>query len=134
MTIQYSVAVRNDRLDALESSVGTSPKLQLRSGSPPVNCAAADSGTLLCEIDLPSDWMAAASSGSKAKAGTWQGTAADDGTVGHFRIKDTAGTTTHMQGTVTDGAGGGDMTMDNTTVATSQVITVNTFTITAAGA
>lgn len=134
MTLQYSGAVRDAQLDAVETVVGTSPKLQLRTGAPPADCAAADSGTLLCEITLPSDWMAAASGGSKAKSGTWTGTGAAAGNAGHFRVKNSAGSTTHAQGTVTATGGGGDMTMDNINIALSQAVTVNTFTLTAGNA
>ena len=61
MAIQYSVAVNNARLDAIESTTGTAPILRIFSGSQPANCATADSGTLLCSITLPTDWMNAAS-------------------------------------------------------------------------
>lgn len=134
MTLQYSGAVRDAQLDAVETVVGTGPKLQIRTGAPPANCAAADSGTLLCEITLPSDWMAAASGGSKVKAGTWNGTGAAAGTAAHFRVKNSAGSTTHAQGTVTITGSGGDMTMDNTSIAVSQAVTVNTFTLNAGNA
>jgi hypothetical protein len=134
MAVQLSVAVRNAQLDQFEVVTGTSAKLQLRTGAPPANAAASDTGTLLVEMTLPSDWMAAASSGSKALAGSWTGTGAADGTAAHFRIKDNAGTTTHLQGTVTATSGGGDMTLDNTSIATSQTVTVTTFTLTAGNA
>lgn len=127
MAIQLSVAARNARLDTFESTAGASAKLQIRSGAQPANCAAAASGTLLCEIALPADWMANAASGSKAKAGTWSGTGAAAGTAGHFRIVDNAGTTCHMQGSV--GTSGTDMTLDNTSIASGQTVTVNTFTV-----
>lgn len=130
MAVQLSVASRNARLDSIETTVGTAPKLQIRTGAQPASCAAADSGTLLCEMTLPSDWAAAASSGTKAKSGTWSGTGAAAGTAAHFRLKDSAGTTCHMQGTVTITGGGGDMTVDNTSIAVSQAVTVNTWTMT----
>ena len=132
MTMQYSVAVRNARLDVVETTLGTGPILQIRSGAPPVNCAAADSGTVLATVNLPSDWMAAASGGAKSKSGTWQDLSADaSGTAGHFRIKDSTGTTTHMQGTCAITGGGGDMILDNTNFAVGQVFTVVNFTLTA---
>jgi hypothetical protein len=125
MTLQYSTAVRNAGLDSRESTIGTSPILELRSGSPPANCAAADSGTLLASMTLPSDWMSAASSGVKDKTGTWEDLSANNsGTIAHFRIKDSGGTTCHMQGTVTATGGGGDMTVDNTSVTAGQQVTV----------
>lgn len=130
MTVQLSVAVRNARLDAIETTAGTAPKLQLRTGAQPASCAAADTGTLLCEITLPTDWAAAAASGAKSKSGTWSGTGAAAGTAAHFRLKDSAGTTCHAQGSVTITGGGGDMTVDNTSIAVSQAVTVNTWTMT----
>ena len=135
MALQYSVAVRNAQLDTVESTIGTSAILEIRTGSPPANCAAADSGSVLATFNLPSDWMAAASSGSKAKAGTWQDTSADGaGTAGHFRVKDSGGTVTGIQGTVTATGGGGDMTLDNAVIAAGQQVTINSFTLSAGNA
>lgn len=129
MALQLSVAVRTARLDSIETAIGTAPTLEIRSGSPPANCAAADSGTLLAVMTLPSDWMAAASAGSKAMAGTWQDTSADAaGTAGHFRIK--ASTTCHIQGTVTATGGGGDLTLDNVSIASGQSVSITSFTLT----
>lgn len=134
MSLQYSGAVRDAQLDAVETVVGTAPKLQIRTGAAPANCAAADSGTLLCEITLPSDWMAAASGGSKAKSGTWSGVGVAAGSAGHWRLKNSAGSTTHGQGTCTATGGGGDMTLDNVSIAVDQAVSVNTFTLTAGNA
>lgn len=193
MALQKSVAVRNAQLDSIETTVGTSAKFQIRSGTPPSNCAAADTGTLLAEATLPSDWMANASSGSKALSGTWQDASADaSGYAGHFRVKDSGGTTCHMQGTCgmstsgttawagstaysignirrngsnvyicttagTSASSGGptgtgtgitdgtcvwnylcpldaDLNLDNAAIASGQVVTISSFTITAGGA
>lgn len=131
MAIQLSVAVRNGRLDSIETTTGTSAVLKIRTGAAPANCAAADSGTVLATVSLPTDWMAAASAGSKALSGTWQDASADaTGTAGHFRLYDTAGTTCHLQGTVTATGGGGDMEVSSTSFTTGQQFTVTTFTLT----
>lgn len=131
MAIQLSAAVRNARLDAIETAVGVSAILRIRSGAAPANCAAADTGTVLATLNLPSDWLAAASAGSKAKSGTWEDTSADAaGTAGHFRVYDSGGSTCHIQGTVTATGGGGDMTLDNTVIAVGQTITITSFTLT----
>lgn len=133
MALQLSTAVRNAMLDAIESTVGTSAIMRLRTGAAPANCGSADSGTVIATLNLPSDWMAAASSGSKAKAGTWEDTSADAaGTVAHFRIYDSGGTTCHLQGTVTATSGGGDLELDNVSVAAGQQITITSFSISAA--
>lgn len=133
MSFQFSTDVRNASLDAIETTIGTAPTLELRTGTVPANCAAADSGTVVATMTLPSDWMAAASAGSKALAGVWQDLSADAaGTVGHFRVK--VGATCKIQGTVTITGGGGDMTLDNNVVTSGQQINITSFTITAGGA
>lgn len=132
MALQFSVTVRNAQLDAFETAIGTSAVLKIRTGSVPATCATADSGTVLSTINLPSDWMAAASSGSKALSGSWTDASADaTGTAGYFRLYASDGTTCHAQGTVTITGGGGDMTLDNTSIATGQAVTVTGFTLTA---
>lgn len=128
--MQFGTTLRNDRLDRIETTIGTAPLLQIFTGAAPANCAAADSGTKLAEITLPSDWLAAASGGTKAKSGTWSVASIAAGTAAHFRIKDSGGTVCHVQGTVTATGGGGDMTLDNTSIVNPQVVTVNTFTLT----
>jgi hypothetical protein len=128
MAIQLSVTVRNAMLDAIETAIGVSAILKLRTGSVPANCAAADTGTVVATLNLPSDYMAAAGSGSKAKTGTWEDLSADNpGTVAHYRLYASDGTTCHEQGTVTITGSGGDLTLDNDVVAAAQKITVTTW-------
>jgi hypothetical protein len=135
MALQFSTTVRNAWLDNFESTVGTDAVLKIRTGSPPATCATADSGTVLASITCPTDWLAAAASGSKAKSGTWSDTSADaTGTAAHFRLYASDGTTCHQQGTVTATGGGGDLTVDSTSFTSGQVFTITTFTLTAPGA
>ena len=132
MALQFSVAVRNAMLDAIETTIGTSAVLKIRTGAPPASVATADSGTVLATLTLPSDWMAAASSGSKAKSGTWEDASADAaGTAAHYRIYASDGTTAHLQGTVTATGGGGDLTVDNVVFAAGQSFTVTSYSWTA---
>ena len=129
MAIQLSTSVRNARLDAIESTIGTSPILKIRTGAQPANCAAASTGTVLATITLPSDWVAAASSGSKALSGTWQDSSADaTGTAAHFEILDSGGSTCHMRGSV--GTSGADLNLDSTSITSGQSVTITSFTIT----
>ena len=135
MAFQFSTTARNAALDAIETAIGTSAVLKIRSGSVPADCGTADAGTVLATLTLPSDWLAAASGGSKSKSGTWEDTSADaTGTAGHFRIYASDGTTVHMQGTITATGGGGDMTLDNTSIASGQQVTITSFTLSAGGA
>lgn len=135
MAIQLSTAVRNARLDAIEVTAGVSAILKIATGAQPANCAAAASGTILATITLPSDWMGAASGGTKALSGTWEDTSADNaGTAAHWRLYASDGTTCHAQGTVTATGGGGDMTVDNVVFAAAQDFKVTAFTLTDANA
>lgn len=131
MAVQLSTAVRNARLDAIETTIGVSAVLKIRTGAQPANCAAADSGTVLATLNLPSDYLAAASGGTKAKSGTWEDTSADNtGTAAHFRIYDSGGSTCHLQGTVTATGGGGDLTVDSTSFTATQDFLITAFTLT----
>lgn len=135
MAIQLSAAVRNARLNAIETAIGTSAILKIRSGSVPANCAAADSGTVGATLNLPSDYFSDAASGAKAKAGTWEDTSADaDITAAHWRLYASDGTTCHAQGTCTATGGGGDLTLENVSLATGQSVTITSFTLTDANA
>lgn len=133
MALSYSATVANAKLDQIETTIGTAPELRIYNGTAPANADTALSGnTLLASGTLPSDWLAAASAKTKAKAGSWTLTGqagAGAGTAGTFwRIYVT--TTCHMQGTFTATGGGGDMTVDNNSIANGQTATVNTFSIT----
>src|SRR5689334_22497703 len=112
MSIQISTTVRNARLDSIETTVGTAALLRIFTGSAPANCAAADSGTKLVEMSLPTDWMNDASGGTKTMKGTWASTGITNGTAGYFRIYDSGAAACHMQGTC--GIGTGDLQLDNT--------------------
>ncbi len=132
MTVQLSTSVRNAMLDAIETTIGTSAVLKIRTGAQPANCGTADSGTVLASCSLPSDYLAAAASGSKAKSGTWEDASADNtGTAAHWRLYASDGTTCHAQGTVTATGGGGDLTVDNTSFVAAQGFTITAFSFTA---
>ncbi len=131
MSIQFSVAVRNARLDAIETAIAASAIMKIRTGAAPASCATADSGTVLSTLNLPADWMAAAAAGAKAMSGTWQDASADAaGTAAHFRTYASDGVTCHIQGTVTQTGGGGDLQVDNVNFAAGQQFTITSFTLT----
>lgn len=127
--MQLSVAARNARADAIETVIGASPLLRIRTGAAPANCAAARTGTVLVTVALPADWMAAASGGTKAKSGTWSDPTADaTGTAGHWEIMDSAGTNCHMQGSV--GTSGAELNLLSLSITAGQPVNIDTFTIT----
>lgn len=127
--LQFDVLVRNARGDAIEASGGVSPTLEMRTGTKPANCAAADTGTVVATIALPADWMQNAAGGVKSISGTWSDNAADaDGIAAYFRIKRGNGST-FLQGTVTLTGGGGVMTVDNVNFKAGQQFNITQFDI-----
>lgn len=135
MTIQLSAGVRNAMLDAIETAIGVSAVVKIRSGAQPANTGAADSGTVIATIALASDWMAAASGGAKAfSSAPLEDASADNaGTIGHYRVYASDGATCHMQGSCTATGGGGDMTFDNLVVAAAQKLGITSWTINMGG-
>lgn len=118
MSRQYSDTMRDGWLSFYETTLGTSPKLRYLTGLPPANCAASQTGTQLIEMTLPSDWQAAPSGGSAAKAGTWSGVVSSDGTAGYYRFL-TSGGVCHEQGLITRAF---SLTTNGTTAANNNVL------------
>lgn len=128
MSFQYSTTVRNAKLDAVETAIGTAAILKVFSGAEPANCAAADPAGLLCTISLPADWMNDAATAQKTLNGVWSAAASASGTAASWRIYDSGLVACHIQGNVSD------MTFSNTNIASGQTVTVTGFTLTAGNA
>src|SRR3954463_2568084 len=108
MTIQFAQTTAHAMLDAIETDIGASPVLYLRSGAQPSTCAGADTGTLISTIAMAADAFLNAASWAKAITAALADTSADNaGTLGHWRIK-TSGGTVKLQGSITATGGGGD--------------------------
>lgn len=132
--IQFSIASRNAQLDAIETEAGVSAVLKIRTGARPATCATADAGTVLASMTLPSDWMNAASGGTKTLLGTWSDTLADaTGTAAHWRLYKSDGVTCCAQGDASMPAGGGSLELINTSIAINQPVSITAFTLTAGG-
>lgn len=134
MALQFSVAQRNARLEAIRTLVGTTSRLRIWTGGVPANTGAAATGTLLVDVVLAAGYNAA-SGGSMTLGGLpIATTAVNAGTMGYYRITDNAGTTVHEQGTVTATGGGGDITVDNSVLSAGQAVNVTSFIKTEPGA
>ena len=133
--MKLSTTVRNAMLDAIETAVGASAIIKIRTGAAPAAIGDASTGTVLSTINLPSDYLAAAASGVKSKIGTWEDASADaTGTAGHFELCASDGTTVHARGDITNTAGAGPMKLNNLSIASGQPVTVVSFALTAGNA
>jgi hypothetical protein len=114
---------------------GTGPgRLRIYSGTQPGSANDAPTGTLLVDIELQSPaWGGADTSGVASLNGPVSGTgeaAAGAGTdAGWFRITDGDGDTV-ADGAVSGTGGGGELVLDNVTIAAGQTVTINTLTYT----
>ena len=126
MAMQFSVSVRNARLDAIETTIGPSARLIIFTSTQPTSCAADDSGILLATLLLPTNYMDAAANGRKSKSsGLWTATSSVTGTAGHFRFKNSAATVTHIQGSISAVGGAGQLWLDSISIVAGQPVTVS---------
>lgn len=134
---QCSQAAAQAALDALlaKLNVGGAGKIKIFTGSPPANCEAADSGTLLSTLNLsatafPASATNASPRGAKATANAVSDdtNAAATGTAGYFRGYDNSGTLCVIQGNC--GTSGADMILNTTSIVAAATISVTSWTVT----
>lgn len=129
--MQFSTTLRNEWGDLLRSKCYT---LKIRTGAKPINCSAADTGTVIAELVFPVDAFPATSGGVLTLTGVLQDTAANaTGDALHARVYDGSGVC-HMQGSASMLGGGGDFILENNSIAINQHILTNLFKITLPGA
>ena len=134
MAIQFNASARNAILQAIETEVRGSAVVEFRTGAQPASAGVADSGTLLATMQLPADYLAAASGGSSDKSGTWSTTVSAAGVPGYFRMKNSAANVSYVQGAITSTAGAGDLKFDAVDWVSGQTVTINTWTFVAGNA
>jgi hypothetical protein len=127
MAHQYSATLRNDQVACIQTRVGASGTLKIFSGAEPANCAAADPAGLLATITLPASFLTS-TGGVTTLAGSWTTTASAAGTAQSYRMYDGA-VACHVQGNVTT-----DLTLNNTSIAIGQTVTVTSYSVTAGNA
>lgn len=129
MSVTIAESVCNAALDLIGPAIDAGPAegvIEIRTGPPPANTAAADTGTLLSTLTFSDPSMNAAS-GREVEADTISpGNIVADGVAAHFRVKTSTGTVV-LQGTV--GTSGTDMILNTTTFTDGGVCTINSFVI-----
>lgn len=123
MARQYNTTLRNEWITTYKTQIGTAPTLRMLTGSPPANCAAAQTGTALVDLTLPSTWLGTPSGGVASLSGTWSGTISATGVAGYYRIIKTG--TTWEQGVVTQAF---TLSTSASTAAASNVLTFSSTT------
>lgn len=131
MAMQFGATLRTDMAAEVVTAAGGGT-LKIFSGAVPANCAAADPSGPLVSDTLPTPALTN-TAGTLSKAGTWAFTGDAAGTAASFRLY-TSGAVCFAQGSVTATGGGGDMTIDNTSIAVGQAGEVLTVSIVVGGA
>jgi hypothetical protein len=120
-------------LAEIEASIGPGPILQLRTGAP---SGLSVVGSLLAEIQLPSNWLADPAARAVAKSGSWRIEEAQaSGTAGHFLLRQAdIGNTVKMAGAVTNLAGAGPLKLSSLVIVEGSPVEITSFTLTAGNA
>lgn len=132
MALQYSVAARNARADAVTSQVGNAGKLRLYTGAAPADVVSAATGTLLSEHTMASPFGAAASGGVLTITPPANVNALATGTAGYWRWYKADGTSCVVQGSV--GTSGADLNLNTLSIVAGGPVQVNSWTVTEGGA
>lgn len=138
MGLRLNAQARNAFMDTSGNTAFNSGKLQIWTGSQPTTANLAPTGTLLAEFTLGADAFGASSAGTITLAGVplQDASANNTGTAGYFRIKaasddDTLnGAFARIDGTITAVGGGGDITADNLSINSGQVVNLTALTLT----
>ena len=141
MALQYGGTLAGNQLTAVQTSVGAGGLLRIYSTTAAAHPGSTEPTGLLCTITLPTTFITVTAGTTSAAAfttiasGPWSNTASGGGAGTNavsFRIYDSAATTCHVSGLVSATGGGGELQLNNVSIATGQTVSVTAFTITAA--
>jgi hypothetical protein len=133
MTMRLSTSAKDGILDSGVDTVFDGCVLELRTGTQPASANSASTGTLLWFCAKTSAF-GAASAGAKV-ATSFTSLGQDAGDAGWFRLRQTVdagstdGSDERWDGSVTAAAGGGDLTLDNVSIASGQTVAISALTL-----
>ena len=134
MTLRYNPTLRTAQATAIATEAGTGAQIKLYTGLQPASVATAPSGTLLGTL-VVAGALGTGSAGVLTFNTVTSDTSADNsGTAGWFRLMKADGTTGVLDGSITPTGGGGDMTLNTTSVTAGGTIAITSGTITTGNA
>lgn len=130
MALGYTAAVRNAMLDEITTAAGSTAKLRIYDGTRATDAdTAIGAQTLLAELTCNATFAPAASGGVLTlNAITDDSSANATGTASWFRLTNSAGTTTIMDGDV--GTSGSDLNLNSVSITSGGTVSVTSFVIT----
>ena len=127
MALAFSTTLRDSRLDAIVTAIGTSGLVRIYDGSRPATGGAAT--TLLAELPLSATAGTVSGQVLTFSAITSDSSADATGTATWFRVT-TSGGTAVIDGDV--GTSGSDLNLNTTSIVTASSVAISSFTITEA--
>lgn len=129
--LKYSAVLKNAQQDAITTTLGTTAKLLIYSGTQATNPDTAIGAQVLLATLTCNATFAPSSSGgvvtlNSISNGTGTAGAGGGTTATWYRLTTTGGTVGHIDGTV--GISGCDLNLNNTSIATGQTVSVTSAT------
>lgn len=125
--LKYSNGTRNAQQQGLITYAGSGALINIYAGSQPANANTAISGQTLLVTLTVSGSFGTDSNGTITLSTVTNGTAVATGTASFFRITQSNGTTVVMDGSVA--TSDADLVLNNTSIATGQVVSISAGTI-----
>jgi hypothetical protein len=125
--LKYSNGTRNAQQNGLITYAGSGSKINIYSGAQPTNANTAISGQTLLVTLTVSGSFGTDSNGTITLSTVTNGTAVATGTASFFRITQSNNTTVVMDGSVA--TSDADLVLNNTSIATGQVVSISAGTI-----
>lgn len=125
--LKYSNGTRNAQQNGLITYAGSNALINIYAGSQPANANTAISGQTLLVTLTVSGSFGTDSNGTITLSSVANGTAVATGTASFFRITQSDGTTVVMDGSVA--TSDADLVLNNTSIATGQVVSISAGTI-----
>lgn len=125
--LKYSNGTRNAQQNGLITYAGSGSKINIYSGAQPANANTAISGQTLLVTLTVSGSFGTDSNGTITLSTVTNGTAVATGTASFFRITQSNGLTVVMDGSVA--TSDADLVLNNTSIATGQVVSISAGTI-----
>jgi hypothetical protein len=125
--LKYSNGTRNAQQNGLITYAGSGSKINIYSGAQPANANTAISGQTLLVTLTVSGSFGTDSNGTITLSAVTNGTAVATGTASFFRITKSDNTTVVMDGSVA--TSDADLVLNNTSIATGQVVSISAGTI-----
>ena len=125
--LKYSNGTRNAQQNGPIAYAGSGSKINIYSGSQPANANTAISGQTLLVTLTVSGSFGTDSNGTITLSTVTNGTAVATGTASFFRITQSNNTTVVMDGSVA--TSDADLVLNNTSIATGQVVSISAGTI-----